>query len=319
MGSGASSLHEEEYSMFLELQPSTQQYWLRKIPPDELLQLQERTYDLPPAVRIPLLQMVRDVTSRGGSRPVTRDSLLSVPSQESPEQVLVTESKQKANKAAEDERMELLNGMIDAQRGEQAGKNVVALKLVDVGLNFDLSEIQLVLSPFIKQLNLCRNGTLSGDLRLLAGCVDLTDLCLEGTKVRGDLSSLSSLRRLHKIQLSDLEISGSIEVLKDCVALKKVWLRGCQYVGGDIGVAFARTPLLLDVMLRRTQVNGNVAVFEKCKRLQNFTCSRSQVHGKVDVFRGCHALQVLALDFCPGIIGEREGLERALPLCAISF
>jgi hypothetical protein len=186
-----------------------------------------------------------------------------------------------AGSAAEEaERTELLKGMVDAQRDEHAGGKVVVLKLVNVGLDFELSEIEQVLSPAIQQINLCRNKTLCGDLRTISRCAELVDLCLEGTRVSGDLASLSHLRKLHKLQLSDLDISGSIEVVKDCVALKKVWLRGCKKVTGDITVAFARTPLLLDVLLRRTRVHGNIAVFENCKRLQNVACSRTNVFGE---------------------------------------
>jgi hypothetical protein len=51
-------------------------------------------------------------------------------------------------------------------------------------------------------------------------------------------------------------------------------------VRGDVGVAFAATTLLADVLLRRTRVHGNLNVFGHCKRLQNVALSRTNVCGE---------------------------------------
>ena len=66
MGAGASLLHEDDYRHFLELGPVVQQEWLRRIPRKEMPELQERTHDLPAAVRINLLALVRETSSRSG-------------------------------------------------------------------------------------------------------------------------------------------------------------------------------------------------------------------------------------------------------------
>ena len=90
-------------------------------------------------------------------------------------------------------------------------------------------------------------------------------------------------------------------------------------VHGNIGVALSKSFFILDVLMRKTRVSGDLSVFESCLRVQNVSLSRTLVSGSVGHFSGCHALRILALDFCSGVVGDRSELERALPLCAVDF
>jgi hypothetical protein len=46
--------------------------------------------------------------------------------------------------------------------------------------------------------------------------------------VAGDLESLAKCKKLHKVLLSDLQLTGDIAVFAPCLSLKKVWLRCTQ-------------------------------------------------------------------------------------------
>ena len=192
-----------------------------------------------------------------------------------------------------------------------------------------------MLTPNIQSVNLSRNKALTGNLSMVSHCHSLYDICLEGTQVKlaviqpgllragpgkkgcqphmtfffclaqvtGDLSALASCTKLHKVYLSDLKVTGDIATFKRCLALKKIWLRDTD-VYGDIGEAFRDTTLLVDVMLRRTQVAG------------------AQLGAKASA-RGCLfleglALLVLVLSLVPlssaWLLGHSHGTCTALPL-----
>jgi hypothetical protein len=51
-------------------------------------------------------------------------------------------------------------------------------------------------------------------------------------------------------------------------------------VYGDIYDAFFNSPNLMDIMLRRTRVSGDLEVFEHCHKLRHVALSRTKVHGQ---------------------------------------
>lgn len=290
MGSGVSQLHEDDYKHFLELSPLAQQQWLRQIPPKEIPELIERTHFISKEDQHLLLNSVRDLKSRSSSRLIINsdDNPASVSYESSTKGTIgkfstsspdsITSYQMESGSAiVASNRNEILDTMIEAQFDHFGGVNT--LSLVDLGFEFSVEDIERVFSPLLSTINLSRNERLTGDLLSFRPCTKLIEICLENTGITGDIEVFRPCTRIQKVLLSGLDVTGDISVFSSSLVLKKVWLRGCTNVTGNIERAFKNSRLLLDVLLRKTNVWGNIAVFRKCSKLQNLSLSRTRVSG----------------------------------------
>jgi len=221
----------------------------------------ERTHELPSAERVSLLSLLRETSTRNGSRGVDPGQLLNgddaLAEDTNPATDIAKLQSSQATGSEEASEEELLSGMLVAQRDSAAGM-VLVLSLVNVGLDFALDDLSEVITDQLQSLNLSRNKNLTGNLSQIAHCTALFDVCLEGTEVTGDLSSLARCDKLHKVMLSNLKVTGDIATFAHCPGLKKLWLRGTG-VHGDISETFANTTLLVDVLCAKTRVHGMCA------------------------------------------------------------
>jgi hypothetical protein len=282
----------------------------------------ERTQNFSQQEQLTFLSLIRDSVSRGGSRggSVAAGSPALPPAQPvlagrdagSNNEVVVA----RRNAA----RRKDLKELVDMQKQQYTGI-LVELTLIDCGIEFDLMDLRGALGPATTTLNLTNNMEMTGNLAILSDCHSLHYISLERTRATGDIAALTKCTHLNKLFVSGLrDLTGDISVFRQFKGLKKAWLRETS-VYGDIEIAFQHCQRLVDCLLRHTLVHGDIRVFAKMKYLQMVSLSKTGVSGDIKAFirLPCLALKVCALEFCDGITGDREEIERKLPRCIFSF
>ena len=109
------------------------------------------------------------------------------------------------------------------------------------------------------------NFKVSGDIASLSELKNLTNLALSNTQVSGDIASLSKLKSLNILGLSSTQVSGNVASLSGLKNLTNLGLLGTQ-VSGDIASLAGMTKLNY-VSLANTQVSGDVASLSGLKNL----------------------------------------------------
>eukprot|EP00434_Breviolum_minutum_P025625 symbB.v1.2.022642.t1/scaffold2018.1/size92264/2 len=128
--------------------------------------------------------------------------------------------------------------------------------------------------------------SLQGDIAVFRSLSKLEYLKLRGTRVKGDVESLSDpdVQRcaLKKIDLGNTAIGGNIRVFQAFTDLTVLYLDN-TFVFGDIR-AFEATQKLTHLRLDATGVSGNIKSLQRTTHLQEVALSQTHVVGDIKVF-----------------------------------
>ena len=192
MGAGASLLDEDDYQHFLQLDDyQLQQYWLRRVPKNELPDLIERATYLSDAQRMNFLHMIRESSSRAGCRSrellrIKQKSSDRLPDESTSTTTLLLSNSQIESQEEDQAQQEQqdLKSIVNSQRMQYTGV-LVELRMIDVGIDFFLADLGEIFQGQIKRVNLSKNRSLSGNILAFKQAFSLHELCLEDTACHG--------------------------------------------------------------------------------------------------------------------------------------
>ena len=117
----------------------------------------------------------------------------------------------------------------------------------------------------VEEISLAYYRTITGDISSLSSLTNLQKLNLWYTSISGDISSLSSLTNLQELNLQDTFVSGDISSLSSLTNLQKLNLRYTS-ISGDISSLSLLTNLQ-ELILFNTSVSGDISSFNNMIKL----------------------------------------------------
>ena len=118
----------------------------------------------------------------------------------------------------------------------------------------------------VEEISLAFYRTLIGDISSLSLLTNLHKLNLRYTSISGDISSLSSLTNLQDLNLWDTSVSGDISSLSSLTNLQNLNLRNTS-VSGDISSLSSLTNLQ-ELILFSTSISGDISSFNNMIKLK---------------------------------------------------